>query len=69
MGELRLLDVREVAELLGIAVRTAWRLLALAESGQGDFPKPVRLTPKIVRWRLTDVEQYLEDLALPGGSR
>ena len=51
---------------LAIHQRTCWRLAALAEAGQGSFPKPVRIAPKTVRWRLADVEAYLAALAGEG---
>lgn len=43
----------EVAHLLGISVRTLWRLLAA-----GEVPEPVRLR-KAVRWRRSDIEAWL----------
>ena len=58
MVELKLLDVREVAEILGIAVRSVWRL-----SATGELPPPVRIGARIVRWRLTDIAGYTEALA------
>ncbi len=64
---LRLLNVRELAATLGIHERTCWRLAAMAEAGQGDFPRPLRIGPKTVRWRLADVEAYLA--ALVGAGR
>jgi len=64
---LRLLSVREVAELLGISVRSCWRLSALAEAGHGTFPRPLRLSAKVVRWRARDVQAYLD--ALSEGAR
>ncbi len=60
---MKLLTVREVAEALAVSERSAWRWSALAEAGQGTFPKPLRLGPKVVRWRLRDVEAYLAALA------
>jgi len=60
---IRLLDVRELAAALGIHERTCWRLVAKAESGMSDFPRPLRIGPKTVRWRLSDVEAYLAVLA------
>jgi predicted DNA-binding transcriptional regulator AlpA len=63
----RLLTVKELAAALGIHERTCWRLAAMAEAGQGDFPRPLRIGPRVVRWRLADVETYLA--ALAGGSR
>jgi predicted DNA-binding transcriptional regulator AlpA len=60
---LRLMSVKELADVLGVHERTCWRLAAMAEVGQGDFPKPVRITPRTVRWRPADVEAYLAALA------
>jgi predicted DNA-binding transcriptional regulator AlpA len=65
--QLKLLTVRELAAALGVHERTCWRLAALAEAGQGDFPRPLRIGPKTIRWRLADVEAYLA--ALAGGRR
>ena len=62
----RLLTVRELSAALAIHERTCWRLSALAESGQGSFPRPVRIGPKTIRWRLSDVEAYLSALAGEG---
>ena len=59
----KLLTVKDLAALLGIHERTCWRLAALAEEGHGDFPKPLHIGPKIIRWRLVDVEEYLGALA------
>ena len=63
LDDLRLLTVGQVAELLGISVRTCWRLSALAEAGHGTFPRPLRLSAKCVRWRLADLRAYLDRLA------
>jgi len=53
--------------MLGVHERTCWRLAAMAEAGQDDFPRPLRIGPKTIRWRMADVEAYLETLAV--GSR
>jgi len=63
LAEVRLLGVKELAATLGVHRRTVWRLAALAEAGQGDFPKPVRIAPRTIRWRLSDVQAYLAALA------
>ena len=63
-GELSpLLTVREVAGVLGIHVRTVWRLAAMAEMGEGSFPRPVRIGKKTIRWRRESLEKYLDSLA------
>lgn len=58
-----LLTVREVAEFLGIHMRTVWRLAAMAEMGEGGFPTPVRIAKKTIRWRREDLDSYLKTLA------
>ena len=62
----KLLTVKDLAALLGVHERTCWRLAAMAEAGQGDFPRPLRIGPKMIRWRLVDVESYLSVLAGAG---
>jgi predicted DNA-binding transcriptional regulator AlpA len=59
----QLLAVKQLAAMLNIHERTCWRLAAMAEAGRGDFPKPLRIGPKTVRWRLSDIEAYLAALA------
>ena len=63
----KLLTVKDLAAMLGVHERTCWRLAAMADAGQGDFPRPLRIGPKTVRLRLSDVEAYLA--ALAGGGR
>ena len=63
LAGLTLLDVRSVAKLLGVSPRQIWRLVAMAEAGQGSFPRPLRLGTRTVRWRVADVERYLSALA------
>lgn len=74
MGEVRscalptcqLLTVRDVADLLKIHVRSVWRQSATAQMGEGEFPRPLRLGEKTIRWRLLDVEAYIAKLAGDG---
>ena len=61
-----LLTVRDVARLLKIYPATIWRMAAFAEAGHGNFPRPLRLGPKTVRWRAADVDRYLSALAAGG---
>ena len=60
LDTVRLLDVRQVAKALHIHARTVWRMSAEAEAGLSDFPRQVRLGPKTIRWRLSDLRQFLE---------
>jgi excisionase family DNA binding protein len=66
-SQARLLTVKEVAAILNIHERTCWRLAAMAEAGQGAFPRPLRIGPKTVRWRVSDVDAYLAALASGNG--
>ena len=58
MAEVKLLNVSEVAEILGIAVRSVWRL-----SATGQLPPPIRIGARCMRWRLADIERRTEELA------
>ncbi|MBE3099915.1 MAG: helix-turn-helix domain-containing protein [Planctomycetes bacterium] len=62
----RLLTVKELAAALGVHEQTCWRLAAMAEAGQGDFPRPLRIGHRIIRWRIAEVEAYLASLAAGG---
>lgn len=50
----QLLTAREVADLLRIHPRSVWRAATA-----GDIPKPIRIGPKVVRWRLTDLQAFI----------
>ncbi len=60
---LKLLTVKDMAAMLGVHERSVWRMAAQAEAGHGVFPRPLRIGPKTVRWRLADVEAYFAALA------
>ena len=53
-----LLTAQEVARRLSIGVRTLWRLVA-----QGKLPQPVRYSRKLVRWKVTDIDSYIQALS------
>lgn len=57
-----LLTVRDVALRLSISERTVWRWTAL-----GILPPPVHPHARSTRWRVADIERYLEGLSsVPG---
>ncbi|HPD15689.1 MAG TPA: hypothetical protein PLE19_12100 [Planctomycetota bacterium] len=70
LDSVKLLDVKAMAELLGVSERLVWRLSALSEAGRtgacNGFPRPVRIATKTIRWRLKDVEAYLGRLVGEG---
>lgn len=52
-----LLTPCEVARRLAISIRTLYKL-----ARRGIVPPPLRLTPKIARWRASDIQRYLEQI-------
>jgi excisionase family DNA binding protein len=50
-----MIDVREVAKILGISTRSVWRLVA-----KGELPPPIRFG-RTVRWRTVDIDRCIED--------
>jgi excisionase family DNA binding protein len=55
MADVAVVSVREVAELLGVNPRTVWRM-----AQTGDIPAPIRLSERVVRWRLSDLREHLD---------
>jgi predicted DNA-binding transcriptional regulator AlpA len=54
-----LLTVQDVAEILSVGVRTVWRWTALSR-----LPKPIRLAKKVVRWKASELQAYLDNQPL-----
>lgn len=52
----RLIDVKEAAHLAGCGVSTVWR-----NSKAGTFPKPIVLGANMTRWRLSEVNKWIQD--------
>ncbi len=50
----RLLRRREVEAITGLARSTIYRLMK-----DGTFPRPIRVGPSAVRWRLSDIEAWM----------
>jgi prophage regulatory protein len=49
-----LLSIADVASLLGITTKSVYRYRST-----GDFPEPIRLGPRLVRWRRGDISSWL----------
>jgi predicted DNA-binding transcriptional regulator AlpA len=47
----------DVAAMLRVSRRSVYRLRA-----RGDIPAPVEVSPGIVRWRMTDIRDYIARL-------
>jgi predicted DNA-binding transcriptional regulator AlpA len=50
------MDATEVAALLAVAVPTVWRLVQ-----RDGFPTPIRFNRKLVRWKHSEVVQWLKE--------
>ena len=50
------LNVKEIAELLDCCVSTVWDSVKKVP----DYPQPYKLGRKITRFRLSEVENYIE---------
>ena len=55
---LELLTAPEVAAILRIHAKSIWRLVR--DSG---FPKPIKISPRITRWRRSEVNAFIEKRA------
>lgn len=53
--EERIIRLKDVVKQVGLSASTISRL---RESN--DFPKPVKLTPRIIGWKLTEINEWLE---------
>ncbi len=50
----QLVDVRAVAEMFNVHPRTIWNM-----ERRGDLPPAMRMK-QVVRWRLSDIEEWLD---------
>ena len=64
-----LLTAKELSRVLGVGERTIWRMTSRSRGGSGagggceEFPRPVRISVKAVRWRWQDIDEYLRKQA------
>lgn len=52
----RLIADREVAHLIGASRSWPWKL-----TRAGRFPKPIKLSARCTRWRLSDIRAWMAD--------
>ncbi|MEH6465936.1 MAG: AlpA family phage regulatory protein [Shewanella psychromarinicola] len=57
VSKLRILRAAQISELLGISSTTLWRW---RQDPTNDFPQPIALGPRLVGWRVSDIESYLD---------
>ena len=51
----RLLNRREVQQACGLSKSTLYRLMR-----SGYFPEPLKIGPKAIRWRLDEIQEWVE---------
>lgn len=54
---------RQVAERLAVSRATIWRWVR-----RGTFPAPLKFSPGITRWKLSDVEEFEAERAAEAGA-
>jgi predicted DNA-binding transcriptional regulator AlpA len=52
-----LVTAKDVAELLSVTVRTVWHMEAA-----GQIPKAKRISKKVVRWKGSEIQAYIDSL-------
>ena len=58
----KILDRNAVAEATGLSIPSIYRLMQ-----SGHFPRPIRIGLRNVRWRESEIEQYLESRPVASG--
>ena len=51
----KILRRKDVETMIGLSRSTIYKLMS-----QGSFPKAIRLGPRAVGWRLSDIEVWIE---------
>ncbi|WP_082021171.1 helix-turn-helix transcriptional regulator [Geobacter anodireducens] len=54
----RMLKLQEILTLTGVSRSTIWRW-----TKEGSFPKPARVSPRTIRWRASDVLNWIDSLS------
>ena len=61
--EVRLIPLGEVLRICALGRSTVYNLLAARQ-----FPRPVKIGRRGVRWRLSDIEEWVESRPLANGT-
>lgn len=59
---LTLANIEQVKEITGLSKSTIYRLM-----NEEKFPRPLRLSPQRVAWRIVDIEKWLAQLSPTSG--
>ena len=56
-GKAKIVNARPASTgLLGVSDKTIWNWVK-----RGEFPAPIKLSPTVTVWRLTDVQAWMEE--------
>ena len=58
MEEKILLKRKEVEKMLGISCALIYQLMTI-----GEFPQPIKIANRCVRWRVEDINKWVKDKA------
>lgn len=58
------LRVPDVAAFLGCGVATVWR----RTKDDPTFPKPIKLSPRVTVWKLSELEDWITSRRVQGGA-
>ncbi|MCM8857908.1 MAG: AlpA family phage regulatory protein [Candidatus Thiodiazotropha sp.] len=61
VSKLKLLRADDLASMLGVSQTTLWRWRR-----QKLMPQPLSLGPRMIGWRVTDIDSWLETIKLDG---
>ena len=59
VSKLKILRAAELASLLGISQTSLWRWRQ-----RGDFPQPIALGSRMVGWKISEIETWLDESRL-----
>ena len=49
--------VKDLAEMLSMGESTIWKL---ASDENSDFPRPIKITPRLTVWKDEDIQSWLD---------